>query len=176
MASDRNNSNIQRLIDDHLDAVYRYAYRLTGSCHDAEDLTQQVFLLAQERLEQLRDAERARGWLFTILRNSFLKMVQQTRPVSAADVGLNLEMVPANGEIGHDVDSAQLQAAIDELPAEFRVVVAMFYFEECSYREISEKLDLPMGTVMSRLARAKGHLRSKLFQTEPLRSRPATVR
>ena len=73
MASDRNNSNIQRLIDDHLDAVYRYAYRLTGSVHDAEDLTQQVFLLAQERLDQLREADRARGWLFTILRNSFLK-------------------------------------------------------------------------------------------------------
>ena len=64
---------------------------------------------------------------------------------------------------------AELQAAIDELPAEFRVVVAMFYFEECSYREIAEKLDLPMGTVMSRLARAKGHLRAKLFETEPVR-------
>ena len=95
MASDRNNSNIQRLIDDHLDAVYRYAYRLTGAVHDAEDLTQQVFLLAQERLDQLREADRARGWLFTILRNSFLKMVQRTQPVPATNVGMNLELVPA---------------------------------------------------------------------------------
>ncbi len=74
------------------------------------------------------------------------------------------------------MDTAELQAAIDELPAEFRVVVAMFYFEECSYREIAEKLDLPIGTVMSRLARAKGHLRSKLFETEPVRAKPAPAR
>ncbi len=175
MASDRNNSDIQRLIDDHLDAVYRYAYRLTGAVHDAEDLTQQVFLLAQGRLEQLREADRARGWLFTILRNSFLKTVQRTQPISATSLGLNLEAVPAEGENMRAIDSADLQAAMDELPAEFRVVLVMFYFEECSYREIAEKLDLPMGTVMSRLARAKGHLRSKLFETEPLRTRPMTA-
>ena len=102
--------------------------------------------------------------------------MQRTQPVLATSVGLNLEMVPAEGETDRAVDSAELQAAIDELPAEFRVVVAMFYFEECSYREISEKLDLPMGTVMSRLARAKGHLRSKLFETEPVRGKPTPAR
>ena len=176
MANDRNNASVQRLIDDHLDAVYRYAYRLTGTVHDAEDLTQQVFLLAQQRLDQLREIDRARGWLFTILRNSFLKMVRQTQPVPAVSVGVNLEMVPAEDKSGQAVDAAELQVAIDELPAEFRVVLAMFYFEECSYREISEKLDLPMGTVMSRLARAKGHLRSKLFETEPVRARPTPAR
>ena len=178
MASDRNNANLQRLIDDHLDAVYRYAFRLTGNVQDAEDLTQQVFLLAQQRLEQLRDGDRARGWLFTILRNSFLKTVQRTQPVPATNIGVNLESVPAKHESGQAVDSAELQAAMDELPAEFRLVLAMFYFEECSYREIAEKLDLPIGTVMSRLARAKGHLRAKLFETEPLRtkSKPTATR
>ncbi|MEI8374683.1 MAG: sigma-70 family RNA polymerase sigma factor [Planctomycetota bacterium] len=176
MASDRNNLNIQRLIDDHLDAVYRYAYRLTGSVHDAEDLTQQVFLLAQQWLDQLREVDRARGWLFTILRNAFLKMVKQTQPDLATSVGVNLETVPADSESGQAVDTAELQAAIDELPAEFRVVVAMFYFEECSYREIAEKLDLPIGTVMSRLARAKGHLRAKLIETEPVRKKPMPTR
>ncbi len=175
MASDGSSSNIQRLIDDHLDAVYRYAYRLTGAVHDAEDLTQQVFLLAQERVDQLREVERARGWLFTILRNSFLKTVQRAQPVPATTVGVNLEAVPAEGESGQAVDSAELQTANDELPAEFRVVLTMFYFEECSYREIAEKLDLPMGTVMSRLARAKGHLRSKLFETERV-AKPAPAR
>ena len=176
MASDRNNLNIQRLIDDHLDAVYRYAYRLTGSVHDAEDLTQQVFLLAQQWLDQLREVDRARGWLFTILRNAFLKMVKQTQPDLATSVGVNLEAVPADSKSGQAVDTAELQAAIDELPAEFRVVVAMFYFEECSYREIAEKLDLPIGTVMSRLARAKGHLRAKLLETEPVRKKPTPTR
>jgi len=172
MASDSNNQIIQRLIDDHLDAVYRYAYRLTGSVHDAEDLAQQVFLLAQQSLAQLREVDRARGWLFTILRNAFLKMVKQTQPDLATSVGVDLEAVPTEKENGRAVDTADLQEAIDELPAEFRVVVAMFYFEECSYREIAEKLDLPIGTVMSRLARAKGHLRAKLIETEPVRKKP----
>jgi RNA polymerase sigma-70 factor (ECF subfamily) len=183
MASDRNNTSIQRLIDDHLDAVYRYAYRLTGGVHDAEDLTQQVFLLAQQRLDQLREVEQARGWLFAILLNCFLKMAQRTQPVSATSVGLNLEAVPAggkNGEVGKEssqaVDNAELQAAVDELPAEFCVVLAMFYFEDCSYREMAEKLDLPMGTVMSRLAKARGHLRSKLFETEQAGKKPAPAR
>ena len=57
MASDRNYSDVQPLIDEHLNAVYRYAYRLSGDVHDAEDLTQQVFLLAQQRMEQLREAD-----------------------------------------------------------------------------------------------------------------------
>jgi RNA polymerase sigma-70 factor (ECF subfamily) len=173
MASDRNDTNLQRLIDDHLDAVYRYAYRLAGNAHDAEDLTQQVFLLAQQRLEQLREPERARGWLFTILRNSFLKTVQRTQPVLATNLGLDLEAVPVDNRDGERVDSAELQAAIEELPAEYRVVLAMFYFEELAYREIAEKLDLPIGTVMSRLARAKAHLRAKLFVTEPVRQTDA---
>ena len=99
-------------------------------------------------------------------------MVQRTQPVPATSVGVNLEAVPAEERrTGQAVDTAELQAAIDELPAEFRVVVAMFYFEDCSYREIAEKLDLPIGTVMSRLARAKGHLRAKLFETEPVRAK-----
>jgi RNA polymerase sigma-70 factor, ECF subfamily len=176
MASDRNEISIQRLIDEHLDAVYRYAYRLSGAVHDAEDLTQQVFLLAQERLDQLREVERAQGWLFTILRNCFLKMVQRPQPVPASMVGLHLEALPAETEHEQAVDSAELQAAIDDLPADFRVVVAMFYFEGCSYREIAEKLELPIGTVMSRLARAKRHLRAKLFETEPLRAGSASAR
>jgi RNA polymerase sigma-70 factor, ECF subfamily len=166
MAQDSDNLSIQRLVDEHLQAVYRYAYRLTGSVPDAEDLTQQVFLLAQQRLEQLREVGRARGWLFAILRNSFLKMAQRSGPLLATNVGLHLETVCLASEERAGVDSQALQAAIDELPPEFRVVVVMFYFEDCSYRDIAEKLELPMGTVMSRLARAKRHLRSKLWEVE----------
>ena len=91
-----------------------------------------------------------------------MKTVERSPPIPASNVGLNLESLPANEVNGQAVDSAELQAAIDELPAEFRLVVVMFYFEECSYREIAEKLELPIGTVMSRLARAKRHLRGEI--------------
>ena len=64
---------VERLVADHHQELYRYAYRLSGSVPDAEDLTQQVFLIAQEKLCQVRDAGSVRGWLFTVLRNCYLK-------------------------------------------------------------------------------------------------------
>jgi RNA polymerase sigma-70 factor, ECF subfamily len=178
MAQDCDKPSIERLVDEHLPAVYRYAYRLTGTVQDAEDLTQQVFLLAQQRLEQLREAERARGWLFAILRNAFLKMAQQNQPIAAANLGLNLDTFAAASENDGAVDCRALQAAIDDLPPEFRLAVVMFYFEDCSYREIAEKLGLPIGTVMSRLARAKRHLRAKLWEAdgEPAEGKPVSAR
>src|SRR6516165_4583259 len=118
MAQDCEKSSVQRLVDEHLEAVYRYAYRLTGTVQDAEDLTQQVFLLAHERLEQLREAGRARGWLFTILRNAFLRMVERTQPVSATNIGVNLESIPELSQNEATVDPVALQSALDELPAE----------------------------------------------------------
>jgi RNA polymerase sigma-70 factor (ECF subfamily) len=181
MPENRENSTIQclssqSLVDEHLGAVYRYAYRLTGTVQDAEDLTQQVFLLAQQRLEQLREADRARGWLFAILRNQFLKTVERTVPVAAASVGLNLDtVVAASDDDGAAIDSQALQAAINQLPAEYRLALVMFYFEEYSYRQIAEKLELPIGTVMSRLARAKRQLRASLWEADEKPARPKPV-
>src|SRR3954452_13241691 len=70
---------VQRLVDDHYQALYRYAYRLCGSAADAEDLTQEAFCKAQTSLSQLRDAERAKPWLFSILRNAYLHRARADR-------------------------------------------------------------------------------------------------
>lgn len=171
MADESVKSRIERLVAEHHRAVYAYAFRLAGSVADAEDLTQQVFLVAQERLDQLRRHESARSWLFAILRNCFLRTWQRRRPVAATTIGVDLESVPA-ADPGEPIDVAGLQRALDELPTDFRLVLLMFYFEDRSYREIAEDLGLPIGTVMSRLARAKGYLRSKLSEH---RSKPVRV-
>jgi RNA polymerase sigma-70 factor (ECF subfamily) len=162
MADDRVTADIQRLVAEHHQAVYGYAYRLTASAADAEDLTQQVFLVAQEKLHQLRHAGSARKWLLTIVRSRFFRTSQRPQPIPATSLGLDLDLVPAREEKAWRVDAAGLQRAIDALSPDFRIVLAMYYFEECSYREIAEQLGLPLGTVMSRLARAKRHLRSEL--------------
>jgi RNA polymerase sigma-70 factor (ECF subfamily) len=154
---------IAQLIADHHQAVYRYAYRLAGSVADAEDLTQQVFLIAHEKREQVRSPETVRTWLFTVLRNAFLKGCQKRRPIPAGSIDFLLDSIPAQAPPADEIDREKLQQALEELPPQYRVVVSMFYYEDCSYREIAEKLSLPMGTVMSRLARAKALLRSKLF-------------
>ena len=174
MSDARSGSDVAQLVAEHHQAVYRYAYRLTGSVHDAEDLTQQVFLVAHRKMGQLRRLDRARGWLFAILRNCFLRELGR-RPTLAADLSLNTELIPALPP-KEGVDGDRLQQALNQLPDAFRLMVVMFYFEECSYREIAQRLQVPIGTVMSRLARAKGYLRSILFGLEHgPRKRPAST-
>ena len=158
--------DIRRLVRDHYAAVYGYAYRLAGSGADAEDLAQQTFLMAQQRLMQLREPDKAAGWLFAIARSVYWKSRRRQRPVAAAALELNVDEIPDGRiETASDIDQEQLQAALNDLTDEYKVVLVMFYFEECSYKEIAEALEIPIGTVMSRLARAKGRLRHALLTT-----------
>jgi RNA polymerase sigma-70 factor, ECF subfamily len=154
-----------QLVTEHHRAVYQYAFRLTGSVQDAEDLTQQAFLIAQRKIGQLRKVDAAASWLFAILRNCFFKDKQRRRPAAAADLALDIDLIPGDAPPA-DVDRDQLQAALDRLPEGYRLAVVMFYFEECSYREIADELNVPIGTVMSRLARAKEQLRSIMIGPE----------
>lgn len=156
--------DIARVVAEHHASVYRYAYRLTGSEADAEDLTQQVFLTVHQKLSQLREAGSTRRWLFAILRNRFFKSCRKRRPIPVGDLDVQVESPAAEIPEDATVSSDQLQAALNQLPEKFRVVLTMFYYEELSYREIAEQLQVPIGTVMSRLARAKRYLRLKLFE------------
>jgi RNA polymerase sigma factor (sigma-70 family) len=159
-------TDIARLVAEHHEVVYRYAYRLCGTPADAEDLTQQTFLAAQQNLSQLRNAAQGRAWLMTILRNGYLKSRRRRFPATAGSLELDLESIPDDLPYPGEIDRQRLQEALDALPPEFKVVLLMFYFEHCTYREIAEQLDLPIGTVMSRLSRAKHQLRGRLLEKE----------
>jgi RNA polymerase sigma-70 factor, ECF subfamily len=154
-----------RLVRDHHAALYRYAYRLTSKVQDAEDLVQQTFLVAQQKLGQVRSPDTARAWLFTVLRNVYLKACcrSQGSPLVGLEIDLSVLVQETPTE---PIDREALQQALGELPAEFRVVVLMFYFEDQSYKQIAEALNAPIGTVMSRLSRAKAHLRRRLSPDE----------
>jgi len=148
---------VHALITSHYVSVYRFAFRLSGSAADAEDLTQQAFLTAVRKIEQLRDLSKGRSWLFTIVRNTYLKGREKQ----------SLETVPFDetvmavddGPLNLDIDDELLQQVLDRLPETHRTPLLLFYFEEMSYKEIAETLNVPTGTVMSRLARAKQALR-----------------
>ncbi len=155
MADTHLGGEIAQLVARHHQSVYRYAYRLTGGVQDAEDLTQSVFLAAQRKIGQLRNIEAAESWLFSILRNAFLKERQRRRPLAAADLDIDVDLIAAEGPT-EEIDQARLQDALDRLPDHFRLVVVMFYFEGRSYREIAQELDMPIGTVMSRLQQGEG--------------------
>lgn len=169
MTAERPRTPIAQLVADHHAAVYRYAFRLSGSTADAEDLTQQVFLAAQQKLDQLNDPDKALNWLFAMLRNTFLKGRRQSQRWNQPGARLPLESIPAQSPGDEDIDHEQLQQALDSLGPEARSVLLMFYFEDLSYREIAAALQIPIGTVMSRLARAKQALRARLFENEPRR-------
>jgi RNA polymerase sigma-70 factor (ECF subfamily) len=158
---------IEQLIADHAEALYRYAFRLTGCTADAEDLTQQTLLIAHEKIDQLRHQQCARAWLMTVLRRTYCRLYkrrcverQNLAPVDVETIAA--EEIPNDAEIDREV----LQRAIDRLPEEYKLVLLSFYFENLSYREMAEQFSLPIGTVMSRLARAKVQLRGLLFAGE----------
>ena len=156
--------SVRDLIDSHYESLYRYAVRLSGSAADAEDLTQETFGKVLTRLGQLRDTERAKPWLFRILRNEYLhrRRDEKRAQVLPLDAVGELPQLVETG--GCEVEPAELQAALAELDETFRTPLILFYFEDFSYRDIADQMDLPIGTVMSRLARAKAYLRSKLFR------------
>ncbi|MFZ5828691.1 MAG: RNA polymerase sigma factor [Planctomycetota bacterium] len=176
MADPMSAIDIDRLVRDHHVAVYQCAYRLSGTESDAEDLTQQVFLTAQEHLAQLRRTEHARAWLMAILRHLFYKLERRKRRLPLVELDPHFHSLAVEPTELEEIDSRALQQALDDLPAPFRVVLVMFYFEECSYREIAERLELPVGTVMSRLARGKAHLRDRLHEAAVAALRAAANR
>ena len=157
--------SVQELVASHYEDVYRFAYRMSGNQGDAEDLTQQTFLTACRKLSQLRDLSKGRSWLFTIVRNVFLKSLKHN------DVELSTfeESIVAVDEPHHlnlDFDEEALEIALRNLPETYRTPILLYYFEEIGYKEIAEMLEVPIGTVMSRLSRGKKSLRSQLSQDE----------
>jgi RNA polymerase sigma-70 factor (ECF subfamily) len=160
-------AGLHDLIDAHYQALYRYGYRLSGSAADAEDLTQEAFGKAISRLSQLREPDKARGWLFRILRNAYLRRIRDEKRHRVVPLDAVGDVAERPNEPMPGIDPAQLQAALNELDEAFRTPIILYYFEEFSYKDIADQMDVPIGTVMSRLARAKAHLRTVLEASRP---------
>jgi len=156
----------------HLDAVYRFALRLTGSPADAEDLVQETFLRAFKSWDHYTPGTRAKSWLFTICRNAFLRQRQQdtrrgevVQQASSPEAPLFLPAYqddPEGSFFSGLVDETILDH-IDKIPAEFREVVLLSDLEGMSYQDIADVLDVPLGTVKSRLFRGRKLLQKELF-------------
>lgn len=151
----------------HLDAAYNLARWLTGNDHDAQDVAQEASLRAFKFFGHLR-GENARAWFLTIVRNTFYTWLRKNRPsektVEIDDETLDTEDVSANMPTApkHFADADAVRQAIAELPVEFREIVVLREMEGFSYKEIADLSDIPIGTVMSRLARARKLLQKRL--------------
>ena len=149
--------------------LFNFACWLTQDRNEAEDLVQETYAKALKGFSTFQPGTNFRAWIFKILRNAFL--TSRTGLKAAATVPLDLE---DEGEILHAVketpesillqrsDWQLVQQALDQLPVAYREVLLLCEVEEMSYQEISSTLTIPMGTVMSRLSRARGALRAAI--------------
>lgn len=153
-----------QLVDAHYAALYRFALSLARTAADAADLTQQTFFIWARQGHQLRDGSKAKTWLFTTLYREFLRSRRRGERVTSLD-----EMTAA----GHDtaaeeislpvqLDSQLVVEALQEIEPAYRAPLTLFYLQDLSYKEIADVLDVPIGTVMSRLSRGKLRLRALL--------------
>jgi RNA polymerase sigma-70 factor (ECF subfamily) len=160
-------SLFEQVVQPHLDAAYNLARWLTSNEHDAQDVVQEASLRAFKFFGSFR-GENARVWLLTIVRNTFYNWLGKNRPPEIAgaleESAMAVEDVSLNAEIINSrlADAETVQRAVAELPAEFREVVVLREMEGFSYKEIAELSDVPIGTVMSRLARARKQLQKRL--------------
>jgi RNA polymerase sigma factor (sigma-70 family) len=155
------------VVREHSARVYRLAYRLTGNRHDAEDLTQEVFVRVFRSLSAYTPGT-FEGWLHRITTNLFLDQVRRKQrirfdalPDDAADRLPGREHGPERAWEHNNLDR-DVQAALDQLPPDFRAAVVLCDIEGLSYEEIAATLDIKLGTVRSRIHRGRAQLRDAL--------------
>ncbi|MFD4252201.1 RNA polymerase sigma factor SigE [Amycolatopsis thermoflava] len=154
------------VVREHGDRVYRLAYRLTGNTHDAEDLTQETFIRVFRSLASYKPGT-FEGWLHRITTNLFLDMARRRSRVRMEGLPEDTDRIvgddPSPEQVYSDTHlDPDLQAALDELPPEFRAAVVLCDVEGLSYEEIGATLGVKLGTVRSRIHRGRQALRASL--------------
>ena len=169
----------EALLLPHLDAAYRAAYRMLGNPAEAEDLVQEASLLAWRGFGSFEAGTNFRAWFLRIVTNAFLSRYRKSRrdgqPVDIDEVpelylwrklaaaGLDGMLEDPVGALLAKLDGERINSAIAALPQEYRVVAALYFGEDLSYQEIAAVIGVPLGTVRSRLFRARRHLQRSLW-------------
>lgn len=151
----------QEAVDAHYAALFRYALSLSQKESDAADLVQQTYAIYARKGHQIRDPQRVKPWLFTTLRREFYAMRREAAHYSA-ELSEEAYSAPLAPERLSALDGDTLIEALGALPLEYREPLTLFYLEEFTYQDIATHLNIPIGTVMSRLSRAKARLRKIL--------------
>ena len=163
----------------YMDQLYSHALRLTKNPADAEDLVQETYLKGYKAFNSFKDGTNLRAWLFRILTNSFINAyrkkqrsfdeqevedIEAINTLSSADYSSNTHLgISAEDALFERLTDDEIQTAIDSLPGTYKDVVLLADVQGFSYKEIAEILDVPDGTVMSRLHRARAKLKDLLF-------------
>jgi RNA polymerase sigma factor (sigma-70 family) len=160
MASD----DFEHLVSECYEALYRFAFSLTRTEADACDLTQQTFYIWATKGHQLRDRSKAKSWLFTILHRQFLGLCKKTMRFphfELSEANEELPIVPP--EMSNTLDGASVLECLEQLQEPYRSAVSLFYLENYSYKEIADILEVPIGTVRSRISRGIAQLQQSVL-------------
>jgi RNA polymerase sigma-70 factor, ECF subfamily len=153
----------------HLDAAYNLARWLVRNTHDAEDIAQEAYLRAFKFFDGYQGGD-ARAWVLKIVRNTSYSFLEKNRPADLAEEfdekihTTSTDRPDAEAALLQLADSRMLREALDDLPVNFREVLVLRELEGMSYKEIAEVMDVPIGTVMSGLARGRAQLRERLLR------------
>ena len=157
-------SEFEQLVDAHYKPLYRFAYSLAKNADSAADLVQQTFCIWAQKGHQLKDRKKAKTWLFTTLYREHLSNARRGKRYSDGEIEEMEYRLPAHEEdSGRRLDGKQALALLAQLDENFRAPLSLFYIQQHSYKEIAEILDVPIGTIMSRISRGKKQLRDKML-------------
>lgn len=155
--------DFESVVATYYEPLYQFAFSLTRTEADACDLTQQTFYVWATKGHQLRDASKVKTWLFTTLHRAFLE--SRRKQVRFPHLELSevpLELPALSPDTASQLDSAQVLTALAQVDEVYQAPIALFYLEDCSYKEIAAILAVPIGTVKSRMARGLAQLQNIL--------------
>ena len=155
----------QHIVDTYYQQLYRFGISLTRDVDRAADLVQQVFVIWAQKGHQLKDDNKVKSWLFTSLYREHLRLAKRQNRFPSQDYEEAAENIPAESTSADRTMDAQLALdLLGQLDETYRAPLTLFYLQQHSYKEIAEILDIPIGTVMSRISRAKEQLRNKMLR------------
>ncbi|MEI6105903.1 MAG: RNA polymerase sigma factor [Opitutae bacterium] len=157
-----------QLVEAQYAPLFRFALSLTKNSSDACDLTQQTFFIWAKQGHTLRETAKAKSWLFTTLYREFLRGRRRSDRMTALDDLGPVEADPPAPDVDvvTGMDADLVVAALQEVDEGYRAPLTLFYMQDLSYKEIADILEVPIGTVMSRLSRGKAQLRAALARKE----------
>jgi RNA polymerase sigma factor (sigma-70 family) len=169
-------ATFEGLVDSHYESLFRFAMSLTGNESDACDLVQDTFVKWAEKGHQLRDQSKAKSWLFTTLHRRFLEAQRHMVRFPHLDLEeASYELPVLEAEAVVHLSGVEIVIMLNQVDPRYRAAVSLFYLEENSYAEIAAVLDIPVGTVKSRISRGLSHLKVLMSATEqPRRGREDT--
>ena len=158
-------NDFEQIVSQYYEALYRFALSLTRREDDARDLTQQTFYIWATKGHQLRDHSKVKSWLFTSLHREFLNIRKRAVRFPHVELSDATEDLPAiSPDVVNTIDAARLLEFLGRVQEPYRAAVSLFYLEEYSYKEIAAILEIPLGTVRSRISRGMALLQQSIIE------------